>query len=199
MRIGIFGGTFDPPHIGHLILAAEAQFQLGLDQILWVLTPYPPHKQGHNITLIQHRIDMVQLAIAGNKSFKLSRVDIDRIPPHYAVDTMRLLRENTPGADLIYLMGEDSLIDLPTWHKPAEFVNECSLIGIMRRPGTGCNFPELEALIPGIDRKLQFLDTPLIEISATLIRQRIMNGEPFRYYLNPNVYQLVKKRNLYKN
>ena len=199
MRIGIFGGTFDPPHIGHLILAAEAQSQLCLDRILWVLTPYPPHKQGHDITSIQHRIDMVQLAIAGNTSFMLSRVDIDRNPPHYAVDTVNLLRENNPEADLIYLMGGDSLNDLPTWYKPTEFVNGCSMIGIMRRPGTIYNLLELETLIPGINAKIQFLDTPLIEISASLIRQRVMHGETYRYFLSPKVYQLIEKRNLYKN
>src|SRR5512143_3713267 len=113
--IGVFGGTFDPPHTGHLILAAEAQAQLDLERILWVLTPTPPHKPGQRITSTALRLEMLQAAIDGNPDFELSRVDLDRPPPHYAVDSVHLLRAAYPQAWLAYLMGGDSLDDLPTW------------------------------------------------------------------------------------
>ena len=116
MKIGIFGGTFDPPHMGHLILAEEACWQLQLDHVLWVLTPFPPHKKDRIISPVQDRLSMVQFAITENDRFKLSRVDIDRQPPHYAVDTVSILQQSSVNDEFYYLMGADSLIDLPTWH-----------------------------------------------------------------------------------
>ena len=116
MRVGIFGGTFDPPHVGHLILAEECRTQLRLDRLLWVVTNQPPHKLDQTLSPVEKRVEMVQLSIAGNSHFELSRVDIDRPGPHYAVDTVRLLQEQLPEAELFYLMGGDSLHDLPTWH-----------------------------------------------------------------------------------
>ena len=122
-RIGIFGGTFDPPHFGHLILAVEAQYQLELDTLLFVLTPDPPHKQDHRLTALDDRIAMLSAAIEGVAGFALSRVDIDRPGPHFTADTMALLREQYPGDVLIYLMGGDSLEGLLVdWDRPGEFV-----------------------------------------------------------------------------
>ena len=107
MRLGVFGGTFDPPHIGHLILAAEALDQLQLDKVLWLLTPFPPHKISQSITPLLQRLQMLQAALVDEPRFELSRLDIDRPPLHYAVDTLALLRQNVPSAQLVYLMGED--------------------------------------------------------------------------------------------
>ena len=118
MRIGIFGGTFDPPHLGHLILADEAHAQLELDRLLWVLTPDPPHKLHQSITPLVDRLDMLRATIAGNNAFELSMVDIERAGPHYAVDTLLILGRSYPGDALIYVMGGDSLRDLPTWYRP---------------------------------------------------------------------------------
>ena len=143
--IGIFGGTFDPPHLGHLILAAEAYAQLGLERCLWVLTPDPPHKQGQSITPLKHRLAMLKLAIAGDPQFELSTVDLDRPGPYYAVDTVKILAAQIPGANLVYLMGGDSLRDLPKWHLPADFVDACHAIGVMRRPGDDIDLPDLSS------------------------------------------------------
>src|SRR5512134_3010613 len=104
MRLGIFGGTFDPPHLGHLILAAEAQAQLGLERILWVLTPFPPHKTDQQVTSLGDRLDLLAAALDDDPAFELCRVDIDRPPPHYAVDTVGLLHAQYPQARLVYLM-----------------------------------------------------------------------------------------------
>lgn len=134
-RIGLFGGTFDPPHLGHLILASEAQHQLDLTRMLWTLTPDPPHKQGQNIMSVEHRLAMVNLSIADNPLFELSRIELERPGPHYTLDTVRTLRAEYPGAEIVPVIGGDSLRELPKWHQPGELLAACSQIGVMRRPG----------------------------------------------------------------
>jgi nicotinate-nucleotide adenylyltransferase len=197
MRLGIFGGTFDPPHLAHLVLADEAHYQLGLDRVLWVLTPDPPHKEGRPLTPLMVRIRLLTAAIAGNPAFELNRVDIDRPGPYYSVDTMRILGEKYPQADLFYLMGGDSLRDLPTWHRPLEFMATCHALGVMRRPGDQLDLNSLQKRLPGILAHTRFIDTPLLEISASLIRQRVAAGLPYRYYLPENVFRIIQDCHLY--
>jgi nicotinate-nucleotide adenylyltransferase len=199
MRIGIFGGTFDPPHIGHLILAAEALEQLSLDSILWILTPFPPHKQKQKITPIMHRQRMVELAINGNNCFVLSRIDMDRVPPHYAVDTLILLHEQMPEDELYYLMGADSLNDIPKWHRPIDFVNLCTGIVVMSRSVDDFTISVLKMKKSGLRKKLHYLKTPNIDISGTDIRSRIKNGRQYRYFIPERVYQYIVENQLYKH
>jgi nicotinate-nucleotide adenylyltransferase len=199
LRIGIFGGTFDPPHLGHLILAAEAYHQLKLKHLLWVLTPLPPHKPGRPISSVEQRLILLQAAISGNPAFEVSRVDIDRQPPHYALDTVRILKSQVPDAEFIYLMGGDSLHDLPTWHRPQDFTAACDLLGVMRRPGDQADLNALEAAIPGVSKKVCFVDAPLLDISSSDIRRRISQGEPFRYFLPQEVFELIQAQGLYRS
>jgi nicotinate-nucleotide adenylyltransferase len=199
MKIGIFGGTFDPPHVGHLILAEEAQAQFVLDHVLWVLTSYPPHKKMQKISPLQDRMTMVLLAIAGNQNFSLSRVDIDRQPPHYAIDTVKLLREKYPRDEYIYLMGADSLFDLPTWHDPVQFVAQCHGLGIMKRHGELVDTTQLEAEIPGLREKIHFLEAPIIEISGSDIRRRVESGLQFRYFVPDKIYHYIINHKLYQS
>ncbi len=199
MRLGIFGGTYDPPHVGHLILATEAQYQLQLELVLWVLTPWPPHKAGQPVTPVEERLELLCTALDGNPDFQLSRVDLDRQPPHYAVDTVELLRKAYPTAELVYLMGGDSLRDLPTWHHPQAFVQACDEIGVMQRPGREFNLSELESILPGLSERVRFIQAPLLEISSTRLRRRMADGEPCRYYFLPSVYRLIEERKLYRN
>ena len=196
--LGLFGGTFDPPHLGHLILAAEARARLGLDRLLWVLTPDPPHKQGLPITPLEHRLAMVQLALAGAPEFELSRLELDRPGPHYALDTVRLAQAQFPGSPVIYLMGGDSLHDLPTWHCPAELVAACAALGVMRRPGDALDLPALERVVPGVTAKVRFVEAPQVDIAAHEIRRRIAAGEPYRYFLPPAVLNYVEIHQLYR-
>jgi nicotinate-nucleotide adenylyltransferase len=196
--LGIFGGTFDPPHVGHQILAAEALHQLKLDKVLWVLTPDPPHKQQQPITQLSVRLQMVMAAIADEPAFEISRVEIDRPSPHYAVETVRLLQDQFPGERLVYLMGGDSLHDLPTWFAAPDFVGACHALGVMRRPGDQIDLSHLERQTPGITSKIQFIEAPLLEIAASQIRSRIRLGHPFRYYLPPTVYEIIQHTNLYR-
>lgn len=198
-RLGIFGGTFDPPHIGHLILAQEAQSQAQLDRVLWVLTPYPPHKERQPITPWRIRLKLVESAIQDDRHFELSRADIDRKPPHYAVDTVKLIRTEFPAARLIYLMGGDSLADLPDWHTPADFVAACDELAVMGRPGWQADLTELESVIPGLSVKVSFVETTFVDISSNEIRQRISTRRPYRYFLPAGVYDLIQKRGYYKN
>jgi nicotinate-nucleotide adenylyltransferase len=196
--IGIFGGTFDPPHLGHLILAAEARAQLGLERLLWVLTPDPPHKQGQSIAPLEQRLEMVRLAIGEDAQFEISDVELNRPGPHYALDTVQLLSAQNPAAKLVYLMGGDSLRDLPTWHRPAEFVAACDLIGVMRRPGAEIDQASLEKSLPGLGAKVRFVEAPLLDIAARDIRRRIAEGRPFRYFLPERVYEYILRNSLYQ-
>jgi nicotinate-nucleotide adenylyltransferase len=199
MKIGIFGGTFDPPHIGHLILAEEAAERLELNHILWVLTPFPPHKKMENISPLHDRMSMVLLAIAGNQKFSLSRVDIDRQPPHYAADTVAILREKSPEDEFYYLLGADSLNDLPSWHEPDQFVSICHGIVIMRRHAEPIDTTQLEAQIPGLSMKLHFLDTPIIEISGSNIRRRVQGRKQFRYFVPEKIFHYILNHKLYQD
>jgi nicotinate-nucleotide adenylyltransferase len=195
--IGLFGGTFDPPHIGHLILSAEAVSQLGLDRLLWILTPDPPHKQGQLITPLEHRQAMVKLAIRDEPHFEFSSMEIERPGPQYAVDTVKMVADLNPGAGLVYVMGGDSLRELPTWNRPADLVGMLDHVGVFRRPGEPIDLPALEKSIPGLTVKVQYLDAPLLDIAAHEIRLRVSEGRPFRYYLPPAVFAYIMGHNLY--
>lgn len=198
-RIGIFGGTFDPPHIGHLILASEAASQLNLGVVLWVLTKNPPHKLRQHITPVEIRLEMVHTAISEDPRFKLSRVDVDRPPPHFAVDTLRILQASELNANLVFLMGGDSLHDLPTWHDPVDIIKLSSSIGVMRRPGDAIDLEMLERGLPGICSKIEWVDTPLIDISSSFIREKVYSKNSYRYYVTPAVAELIEKYHLYQD
>lgn len=198
-RYGIFGGTFDPPHIGHLILAMEAYDQLHLQKVLWVLAPNPPHKIGKQITPVEVRIAMVKAAIDKDPIFKMSRIDIDRPGPHYVLETMQLLKQKYANTELVFLMGGDSLRDLPNWHKANEFIKSCDKLGVMHRVGEKISTIDLESKLTGLSQKIEFIEAPLLEISSNQIRSLIKQKKPYRYYLPPKVYALVEKNNLYRD
>jgi nicotinate-nucleotide adenylyltransferase len=197
VRLGIFGGTFDPPHLGHLVLAAESRDQLKLDRVLWVVTPDPPHKTGRVITPLQERLKLVEAAICQDSQFEISRVEIDRPGPHYSADTVEILARAHPGSELFYVMGGDSLHDLPIWIRPRQLLAALTGIGVMRRPQDSVDLPRLERILPGITAKVFFIDTPLLEISSSSIRERVARGEHYRYFLPERVYQLVQSLGLY--
>ncbi|MBE0697533.1 MAG: nicotinate (nicotinamide) nucleotide adenylyltransferase [Anaerolineaceae bacterium] len=198
MRVGIFGGTFDPPHIGHLILAGEARDQLRLDRVLWVITPDPPHKMGRAITPLAVRLKLVAAAICQDSQFEISRVEIDRPGPHYSADTVEILARAYPQAELFYLMGGDSLHDLPDWIRPRQFIAGLAGIGVMRRPQDFIDLPRLERILPGIVAKVHFVDAPLLEISSSSIRERAAKASHYRYFLPERVYELAEKMGLYQ-
>ena len=197
MRIGIFGGTFDPPHFGHLILAAEAVDQAKLDRLLWVLTPDPPHKKGKSISPADIRIDMVEVMARQSVHFELSHVDLDRESPQYAIDTVKLLHKEYPGSDFYYLMGGDSLRDLYSWHQPDEFVDSVNGIIVYDRQGTLSEMDTILTRFPGLTNKLQILKAPLIEISGLDIRQRVKEHRVYWHFMPIEIARIIRDRKLY--
>jgi nicotinate-nucleotide adenylyltransferase len=196
--IGVFGGTFDPPHIGHCILAEEACYHLGLDRVYWVPAGEPPHKPDWPISPIQDRIVMVESITMKHPCFELSRVDVDRQGPHYAKDTLEILQTNEPKDKFVYLMGADSLRDLTLWKQPEIFVQRAHAIGIMQRPEIDYDLETIQEQIPSLSAKLQFFPAPLIDISGQIIRQRIKECLPVRYLVTSEVYDLILQRRLYQ-
>jgi nicotinate-nucleotide adenylyltransferase len=141
---------------------------------------------------------MVQRALVSYPEFELSRIDIDRPPPHYAVDTVEIAKRLFPNSELLYVIGGDSLRDLPRWHNPASFLSACDQIGVMRRPGDSIDLGRLDVALPGLREKVVFIDTPLLEISSHEIRQRVSAGRAFRQYLMAPVYDYIVFTKLYK-
>ncbi len=195
--IGIFGGTFDPPHRAHYALAEAAYENLRLTKVLWVPTSIPPHKSIDAIAAIEHRIGMVEALIASDPEFELSLVDVNRPPPYYAYKTLELLREEHPHP-LIYLMGSDSLRDLPTWKLPTRILDACDRIGVMERAAIDHDLDILESQLPGIQKKIIVFPAPFLEISASDIRRRIREGLPYQDLLDPRVGDYIERYNLYK-
>jgi nicotinate-nucleotide adenylyltransferase len=134
-----------------------------------------------------------------NPKFELSTLEIDRPGPHFALDTVNFVADQNPSAEIAYLMGGDSLRDLPAWHQPAELVSALQCIGVLRRPGDSIDLLSLEKFIPGLTAKVRYLDAPLLDISAHEIRERVVHDRPFRYFLLPAVYDYIKEHNLYRD
>ncbi|HEY3311041.1 MAG TPA: nicotinate (nicotinamide) nucleotide adenylyltransferase [Anaerolineales bacterium] len=196
--LGVFGGTFDPVHVGHLILAGEALQQLNLSRVLWVLTPQPPHKPDQPITPYYHRLEMLKRAIGNMSGFEISTIEIERPGPHFTLDTIDRLQSRHPKSPLVLLIGGDSLRDMPTWHRPQELAIAVHSFGVMRRPGDEIDLTELADSLPGIKSKLRFFETPQLEISSSNIRERIAGGGHYRYYLPPGVYDYIQQNRLYR-
>ncbi len=199
LRVGVLGGTFDPVHLGHLILAEEARDQLNLSVVYFVPAADPPHKQGRHLAPAADRLNMVELAIAGNPAFRASRVDVDRPGPHYTVDMVRIFQQQLPeGSELFFLMGYDSLADLPTWYRPAELVAACHLVALTRHD-VPLDWPALEKALPGISRRVTLLDMPELEIASHEIQARIRAGRTIRYLVPEPVCAYLAERQLYRN
>lgn len=197
-RIGILGGSFDPPHLGHLILAEYALDGLGLDRILFVPAGDPPHKLHEAQTPVARRLAMLERALDGHPQFGISRVDIDRPGPHYTVDMLRLLAQQHPDAELYFIMGGDSFRDLLRWHQPAQVVAQCYL-AVMRRPGDGVEPHMHDDALPGLSARVTLLDAPLIGISSTLIMERVRQGKSIRYLVPDAVRAYIDGHQLYRD
>lgn len=196
-RLGVLGGTFDPPHYGHLALAEAAREQLELTHVLFVPAGEPPHKPGRPITPAHYRAAMVQIAIADNPAFVLSRVDLDRPGPHYTVDMLSLLEREYPQAVFFFLMGSDSLVEFPTWRDPAGIIQK-AVLAVMNRPGYPVDWDMLEQAVPGIRERVVFLDAPLLDISASDLRRRAREGRSLRYLVPPAVEAYIREHGIYR-
>lgn len=198
MNIGYFGGTFDPPHLGHVILAAEAFYQLELDSLQWILTPFPPHKNNLPITPVEVRLEMLKLVVDKHPGFEISLVDLNRDPPHYAADTVEIIRAENPNSKLVYLIGEDSLIDLPEWYAPNRFLANVDQLAVALRPQINTDLTKLESYLPGLRGKIHYLSDTMLQISSSFIRERVRNNGPVSHLLDPEVYEYLDENKLYR-
>jgi nicotinate-nucleotide adenylyltransferase len=197
-RLGIFGGTFDPIHIGHLILAEEAWFHLKLDGVILVPAGDPPHKQGRRLSPVASRIKMCELAIQGIDHLCVSHIDADRPGPHYTSDMVRLVHDMVgTTAELYFLMGMDSLRDLPAWYCAHWLVENCKLVALSRHDVT-IDWSALEAALPGIRERVVILDMPELEIASHALQERVRTGRPIRHQAPRIVEKYICARGLYR-
>lgn len=176
-RIGIFGGTFDPIHLGHLHIANGLREKLNLDQIIWVVAGQPPHKHGQIVSDDDDRIAMVRLALGNSTSDIVSRIEVDRPGPSYTVDTLQRLTAEMGPAHYFFLMGEDSLRDFPNWRDP-ERILELADLGVVGRPGIDTDLADLTATLPALAGKVHLASLAELPYSSSEIRQHVANGEP---------------------
>ena len=199
MRIGIFGGTFDPVHTGHLILAEQCRDQAGLDEV-WFLPSYdPPHKSGQSITRFEQRCDMLELAIAGHPSFRVSRIEKELPPPSYTSETLAELHRRNPGHELFLLTGSDQLSDLPLWHQPVRVVEQAGLV-VVPRPGVMLWTGERLAKALGVPAetvRFRLVACPMIEIASRELRRAMADGLSVRYLVPRAVEEYIRERKLY--
>lgn len=197
-RIGIFGGTFDPPHLGHLAAVEDAAARLGLAQVLFVPNHVPPHKQHQAVSAPEDRVAMVELAIADNPRFAMSLVELERPGPSYTLDTLReFQRRFGSQAELYFLVGCDALAALHTWHEPAAILHEFHVVFMDRPIGEAIDWPAVETRFPGIRRQVLVVDVAELEISGADIRRRVREGRPVRYYVPPPVRRYIDQHGLY--
>jgi nicotinate-nucleotide adenylyltransferase len=201
MRVGVFGGTFDPVHYGHLILAEQAREQGRLDEVWFVPAARPPHKAGRDVTRFDRRVEMLRLALAGNPAFRVDELEGQRQGPSYTADTVAELRRRHPQAELLILVGSDTLLDLGQWHQPDRLLREAALL-VTARPGHPV--PPLEELRPRLglaaDVPLRYerVETPLVDISSRDLRRRAAEGRSLRYLVPRAVEVYVREKGLYR-
>ena len=200
MKLGVLGGTFDPPHIGHLILAEEARLTLGLGEVLFVPAGAPWRKAGQELSPREDRLSMVRLAVGDSPDFAVSTLEIEREGPSYTAETLTALRDQFGlETEFFFIMGADSLADFPHWHEPQRIL-ELARLAVAERPE-----PEDVALEEGLAEDLAramrervvWLRMPLIAISASAVRERVRRGLSIRYWVPPDVEEYIRKHGLY--
>jgi nicotinate-nucleotide adenylyltransferase len=201
MRLGVFGGTFDPVHLGHLILAEQCREQARLDQVLFVPSARPPHKLGHELTRFDQRVEMLQLAVSGHPVFRVDELEKEQPGPSYTYLTLEELHRQHGGAELFLIVGADSVTDLPQWMQPRRILELATLLVV---PRPGWELAERDALQCGLalpadfPLRLQVVHVPLIDIASREIRQRIAQGQSVRYLIPRAVEAYIADKGLYK-
>jgi nicotinate-nucleotide adenylyltransferase len=193
--VGVMGGTFDPIHLGHLAVAEEAREVLGLERILFVPAGRPPHKAADEVTSVEHRLAMVELAIADNPAFELSRIEVDRPGPSYTVDTLEALAAG--GEPVTVILSAETLAELPTWHEPWRLF-EAARVAVAPRWGYPAPDPGwLAATFPGREDRVTYLEGPRLGVSSTALRARVAAGRSIRYLVPQTVAAYIAANNLY--
>jgi nicotinate-nucleotide adenylyltransferase len=196
MRIGILGGTFNPPHLGHLVVAQEAYRELDLDQVLLIPAGLPPHKPVEDEPGPEHRLELCRLAVGDDARFTVSDLELLRDGPSFTVDTLKTLRTQSPSDDLFLILGGDIAAGLPRWHEP-ERVLELATVAIAKRRGTSkAAVQDALAQLTGGERA-RFFQMPRIGISSTMVRRRVRAGQPIRYFVPDGVMHYIETHRLY--
>ena len=194
MRIGLFGGAFNPPHVGHLVCAQEAHGQLELDVVVWVPVGSAPHREIPQDPGAEARFTMCDYATAGDERFGLSRIEIERDGPSYTVDTLRELRERSPEDELFLILGGDQAAAMPTnWREPEE-VMRLATVAVAERADS--DRARVEQALAGMGEPA-FFDMPRIDVSSTLVRERAASGRPIRYLVPDKVANYIGAQSLY--
>ncbi len=201
-RVGLMGGTFDPVHYGHLVVSEEVRATLNLTEMVFVPAGHPPHKLEHPVTAVAHRLAMLELAIASNPYFSISRIEVERAGPSYTVDTLRQLRREWGTAVAMhFVIGWDGVEDIFTWYDPAGILAQRTHLVASRRPGY-IDLPgyraRLEERLPGIDQRLLIVAGPQLSISSTDLRSRVAQGRPIKYQMPEAVEQYIAQHGLYR-
>ena len=198
-RIGLLGGTFNPPHIGHLVCAQEAWAQLGLDRVLLVPVFAPPHKEADGDPGVEVRVGLCEAAVAGDERLGVSRAEADVPGRSYTVDTLNRLHDARPEDQLTFIVGGDMAASLPLWREPQAILELCT-IGAAARDGLGREelLERLDTELPGAADRIRFFDMPRIDVSSTLIRRRVAAGEPVRYLIPDAVAAQIEREALYR-
>lgn len=197
-RLGIMGGTFDPIHYGHLVAAETARTEFDLDNVLFIPTGMPPHKDYRPVTAADRRYEMVKLSIKDNSFFKVSRLEIKRDGPTYTIDTLRTIKKIFPEQELFFITGSDVLEEILSWREPYEIIRLARIIGASR-PGydAGASLKRIFDLYPEVKDRITELEIPALAISSTDIRNRIKNNRSIRYLLPEEVRIYIKNNQLY--
>ena len=199
MKLGVLGGTFNPPHIGHLVCAQEAHDQLGLDRVVLMPAGQPPHKAIAADPGAEARHELCRLAIGGDERFAVSRLELDRPGRSWTVDTLKSLHDESPQDDLTFIVGGDMARSLPTWREP-EAVLELATLAVAERAGAEREDirGELRALPTARGERVRFFDMPRVDVSSSLVRERVATGRPIRYLVPDAVADAIAQNGWYR-
>ncbi len=199
LNLGLMGGTFDPIHSGHLVVAEEVRIGFGLDRVTFIPSARPPHKPGRAVTCPEHRYAMTLLATASNPHFDVSRVEIERPGPSYSIDTVRYFRDSDPGGTIFFITGADAISEILAWKDPAGLIEMCEFVAVAR---PGYNFEALQDLKQklgaGLLSKIHVFETTPVDISSTEIRRRLSQNSSVRYLVPDEVLEYIEKTGLYR-
>jgi len=198
-RVGVMGGTFDPIHHGHLVAAQEAASALALDRVIFIPVWQPPHKPEEPSASPADRLCMVRLAVEANPQFEVSTIEIDSPGPSYTVDTLRRLLERDPDLDLHFIVGMDSLSELPRWRDPAEILRLARIVALHRPRWEIVDLDELARLLPESAGRVSVVPMPELDISSTELRERAREGHPIRYLVPDPVAAYIEEHQLYRD
>ncbi len=198
MRVGIFGGTFDPVHVGHLIAAERATELLDLDEMLFVPAGQPWFKAGEPVTDAEHRLNMVRLAVESNPRFSVSDVEVARPGPSYTVDTLAQLHEDMPqDTEFFLVLGLDALAEMHRWRRPERVFELATVVGVSR-PGAEFDSAILRDIFPSAAERVIMLDVPMVDVGATELRRRAAEGSSLRYLVPDGVERYIREHGLYR-